>query len=85
WGPPRIPAYRSEILHVIYAEWTQYQPEDAFKGEAKDAFEGEEDDDAMDDDDNDDNDDHGGYETDGDDEYGDQTKTMVDFSASMIE
>ncbi|KAF9340066.1 hypothetical protein BGZ91_003610 [Linnemannia elongata] len=78
--PLRIRAYRRELLSVIYAEGIQDQPGVASEGGG--------DDDAMDDDDNDDNDDnddHGGYETDGDDEYGNQTDAMVDYSGAMIE
>ncbi|OAQ31656.1 hypothetical protein K457DRAFT_135822 [Linnemannia elongata AG-77] len=72
--PFRIRAYPDEILRVIYAEETQYQPGDTSEGGG--------DDDAMDDDDNDD---HGGYETDGDDEYGIQTDAVVDYMTGMME
>ncbi|KAG0073223.1 hypothetical protein BGZ89_009157 [Linnemannia elongata] len=69
--PFRIRAYPGEILRVIYSEETQYQPGDTSEGGG--------DDDAMDDDD------HGGYETDGDYEYGNQTDVVVDFMTGMME
>lgn len=84
--PLRIRAYPDEILRVIYAEGTQYQPGDASEEGGEGGGEGGYDD-TMDDDDNDDNYDesydYDGYETDGDDMDWNQSDVAFDYSSLM--